>query len=220
MYSKAIDSLQMGVSGLPDDLYNIVLDRAKHTPGAPLPHIGEGTAAQVYWLSDKSKVLKATRDQDDAKACILVSRHPKKSLVHVYDVFQIKNYYFIIAEKLTPLNGSQDRIWSNFDEYTTNTYVRDQGEEHGLDSLLSHYQLTNEWLKLLKTAFQESPPTDFKPQDVLPHLETWAHDLTSLGILWGDLYHENYMLRGHTLVLSDLGYGHVASAPQIPKGDR
>jgi len=225
-YEKAISDIKQtrGWNGLSDSLLEEALERTGHEPGKSLKLLGDGTAAHVFWLSDKKRVLKITGDLPDAEASAVVMKRPAKSIVHVYDVFQVKGAFFIVEEKLTPLSGSEKSTWKNFDDWRDSAYSPNQARddegvriEQGLETMLSHMQLTDEWLHHLEAAFQSDPPTNFDPNLVMKQLRQWARDLTQRNILWGDIYWENFMSRGHQIVISDLGYGRVFGAPRIPR---
>jgi hypothetical protein len=174
-----------------------------------LTYLGRGHFAEVYWLEDKRKVLKLTKDKNDANACAILQRKPAKSLLKVYDVFKVtpdnKTIYGIISEKLTPLSSSQSEHFSLFTGFLdywfggniatffpTLSQIREaeNRDPEKWKRWCTRYKITEKYLDLLKE---------------------WAKALESRNIRWGDYKEENILNRGNTPVISDLGYSKVTT---------
>ena len=174
--------------------------------------LGSGHFADVYWLPDHKKVLKLTKDVDDANACFILQHKPSPWLLKVYDVFKIMNQgrwtmYCIVSEKLTPLSSSQEKDFSLFtaflDYWFGNHFptlkMIENAEEHKTDS----------WNRWRKTYTVSDYYVDL--------FKNWAKALDERNIRWGDYKVDNIMARRHLPVISDLGYSSVPfeNIPQL-----
>lgn len=181
--------------------------------------IGYGDWAEVYWLSDRKKVLKLTTDDTDAKAMAYFKKHPSKGVVKVYDVFKIPHtkLYGILEEKLVAATGKEVQEWSLITRQLP-FFVRGTG-----------FSLTMKWFHKFQGKLQESTAEDFardnsEAQEQLSHLLTsrpdviatikdWCETLDKAGMRWADLHPRNIMFRGRQAVLMDLGRNVGASGP-------
>jgi len=178
--------------------------------------LGKGGKAYVFWLSDRKKVLKITVDDRDAKASAVVRDHPDKSLIHIYDVFQFGSteFYGIVAEKLTPLTGSDYQEWEEVSDIITAYADRYD---------LPHWQgLTPRWVKEANEALPDLEDIVGKAfmntfRAYLWQLTVWEEALTKRGITWSDLTPDNIMYRSRTQVISDVGRSRVKGSQRITK---
>ena len=177
--------------------------------------LGTGGHATVYWLSDRTKVLKVTKDVTDAHASAIVQRKPDPSLIKVYDVFQLygcKTLYFIVAEKLTPLSGKAEDLVSRLRDFPYDIGIP-------LDPIIEELEEFEHARKHPANKLEEKIPAYLKLHDItekdIQQLWKWARALDRRDIVWNDFKKENIMMRGHDLVISDLGYN-VAPSVQIP----
>ncbi len=182
--------------------------------------LGEGSNAQVYWLNDKKKILKITRDESDANASIILQHKPDRSLLHVHDVFEIPTNYKtvlgIVAEKLSPLGKREEKRLQGLLAFLFDLGIKD------------HPTMENV-LELRRRMFYPDPdkyPTDkyikdyYKrhriTEEAIDLWETWAKALDARDILWKDFTTYNVMSRGRNAVISDLGYNN-SPPQQIPE---
>jgi len=192
-----------------------LLELGGEKPGAykNLSFLGSGAYAYVYWFKgNRSKVLKLTSDEDDAKACQILVKKPDKALLKVYAVRELvpHSLWAIITEKLTPLSSSEDRMWE---------------EAHGawetLGLSLRHIGLDKMFMGDLEEAMEDAERAGHGEwnraiERVLPTLEVWMKKLTERGIIWRDLHRGNILMRGRVPIISDLGLSFVPRSGAIP----
>jgi len=175
--------------------------------------LGEGSFANVYWLHDKKKALKITRDRNDADASEIMRNKPDRSVVKVYDVFALPKQYTdlwgIVVEKLSPLSYKEGEAIANLynllwdlgiDQTPTMKHVKEFKErlenpdpkKHPIDKYIQEY-------------YDKSGVTE----EMIDRWETWAKVLDSRHIYWKDFKPANVMSRGRNMVISDLGYSKV-----------
>lgn len=173
-----------------------------------LQHLGSGWDGSVFWLSNKKKILKVTQDKPDAEASQILARKPNKELYKVYKVVQVGNDgYAIIAEKLSPLSGSEFQKWE-----------RVYHELHGMHKHPSGQKpMTMSWLAEVEEEVEEErwnyPALDEK----LGQIAEWVDLLTQRNILIRDFHAGNIMARGRLPIISDLGRARIIGAPGIKK---
>ena len=190
-----------------DDYLNLMAQRLDEPNLEKLSWLGSGTYAQVFWMSDKKKVLKFTYDLSDAYACSIVQKRPDPAFVKIYDVFALTSvdasFYGIMAEKLTPLTTNNEiRI-----EKMNDLFIEDLGIfGHITTKALKEFKKQMH-LPYIQDTIEEAGIEDIYADVEL--LQTWAKALEARGIRWGDLKPENIMNRGQALVISDLGYSNV-----------
>jgi len=182
--------------------------------------LGEGSNGVVFWMNNHARVLKLTRDIQDAYASEIVKKKPDKNLIKVYDVFEMGLPYFgekwcIVNEKLTPLSSSEEKEWQNIILVARGRYSK-----YGLPTM---HELSLNWVLEVQEWLDSERIWD-APYHILeairahmPTLKTWAKLLEDRGIEWGDLSLGNIMKRGHLTVISDLGFGRTSSSPSIPQ---
>lgn len=177
--------------------------------------LGRGGKANVFWLSDKKRIIKLTVDESDAQASEIVRKKPSKDLLKVYDVFQLgRELWGIVAEKLTPIKGSEVDRWSNF-----RSTLETQQDFPRFDYITPKYV---EKIQDVVEFLDDDPDDDEEFFSAgfyvcLEQLGVWADELSQRNILWKDLISDNVMHRGRTLVISDLGRCKVSGAPRIEK---
>jgi serine/threonine protein kinase len=193
---------------------NSILVAAGEPPNSEPRRLGYGNFAEVYWLKDKKRVLKLTTDVSDANASELVRRKPDRSLVKVYDVFQVpeSRLFGIIAEKLVNLTGSERSHWD---------VVGDTLEE---ERRLQPFQMSLVWYERKLLPFLEwvkvarSSLAKHFDAATVETLRRWCEVLTTRHIVWQDMHPGNIRFRGRTPVLMDLGSSKVPSQriPVLP----
>jgi len=200
--------------------YIDILEYLKHPLEGPLKlkFIGKGMRARVFWLPDKKRVLKLTKDEDDAEASAKLIGKRMKHLLHVYDVFLVddirKPVYGIVAEKLTPLSSSERKSWKNGVNSTATVYY----EGRSLWRRLSDGGFTPQWIDKVKAALPDEKDewVTSAIEKILPALEAMAEELHRIGVTGlSDLHAGNIMMRGHDLVIVDFGTADVSGAPSI-----
>ena len=190
------------------NLKNILFQHLKIPKKTDLATLGFGGYGTVFWLPDKSKVLKITEDHSDAYACEIVRKKPDKNLIKIYSVFSFglpyfEEHYGIVAEKLTPLSASEVSEWED---------VIDVVRGHTDLKIPPLRFLDLAWCEATKSAMSAQPSYTYEPvfSKYFPILEDWAKLLESHGIEWGDLSVNNIMKRGPTFLIADLGAGYVS----------
>lgn len=189
-------------------------------PNTKWKWLGAGSYANVYWLNDKKKALKITRDESDADASIILKKKPDRSLVKVYDVFELpavgRPLFGIVVEKLSPLSYKEEKSVSNLLNLLWDLGINDiptmknikefkdrlsnpDPEKHGVDKYIQEY-------------YDKSGVTE----EMIDLWETWAQVLDARHIVWKDFKILNVMARGREIVISDIGYSTVP-AQKIPE---
>lgn len=210
-------------SELSDDLssaLSILYDRLKEQNSKDWKRLGAGYNGFVYWLSDRSKILKVSKDYRDLQASEKIRKKPDKNLIKVYDVFEMGLPYFqekgfIVSEKLTPLSSSDKKKWQNVIDSTRGKVP--WVNIPTLRTLTVNWCVeTQQWLE--SDEAYDAPDVVIEDlQECLPILKKWAILLDDeRGIEWGDLALDNLMKRGNTTLISDVGFGSVRGAPSIP----
>lgn len=166
-------------------------------------YLGAGHFSRVYWLDDKTKILKITKDKSDANASQILLKRPTKTLLKVYDVFSIKynNHvlYGIVAEKLTSLSHDLKM------KFITFTYFLD----YWFGSFFPSVQQLTEAAQSNPQAWANGRTIYEVTDEYLTLFMDWAEALDTRSIRWGDYKSENIMMRQHTPVIVDLGYSKV-----------
>ena len=187
---------------LPEEVQATLFQRLGVEKEQDLKFLGRGSFADTYWLPDKTKVFKITRDKTDAiTSAYLIGKKPQY-IIRTYEVFQLSPHlYGIINEKLLPLSGSQTKKWKELVDIYHNMIL--YGERV---PKLSQSRLTVKWV----TQFKEIVWATL--DDLADQLENefdalllFASELEHYHIQWSDLQAGNILNRGHTSVISDLG---------------
>jgi len=195
-------------------------------------YIDSGYHAAVFWLSDHKKVLKITFDYSDANAMEIVRKKPDpNAFLKVYEVYEVqpKKLYAIVAEKLTPLtDAAWDRYFKDFFSYTG-------GSMDALDynNLLYSKGLSLEYVnaieksieehnKEMREIYQEMQEVDSTnvikdseddwlttapSEEAYKILRRMGKALEQRRIVFHDFNQSNFMMRGRTPVIVDLGFG-------------
>jgi len=176
--------------------------------------IGHGAYAEVYWIPDRKRVLKITRDNEDANVSRLVQKKPDKAFVKVYDVFEVFSYRWgIVAEKLTPMSNSLEMSFGRCLALCTFLDIEvvpisDILEFFHDPKVLDQPEVIDE-MKAVRVSREEV-------ESFLKTLRKWERALDARNIFWKDVKPSNVMMRGRELVISDLGYSE-APHQKIPE---
>jgi len=200
---------------LPDSKKEELFERLGIQSLQDLKFLGKGGYANVYWLPDKKRVFKITKDKEDAQASGNIQGKRTTHLVRTYDVFQIdRTYYGIVNEKLTPLSSSKANAW----KMLTNLYYDDVDNLFWDLPMISQDGLTPQWVMAFKDAVFSSAYGENAEilEDEFDELLMFSTELVKYRIQWRDWYHENIMNRGRTPVISDLGGGTISPRVNIP----
>jgi len=223
-------SMSGASKGLSSSLIPAILERIGEST-VPTQQLGHGKFAVAFWLKQKRKrVLKITRDVEDAYAMQRVKDRPQKHLVKVYDVFEIVEHrlWGIVAEKLTPMDYEEKDAWQELwnilssEEYA---YLGDELVQNGLtpgfadevvdaiENPIDDGEEDEEDEDVWDRHFYEVPE-----DDILDALRNWGKELSALNIKFYDFHPGNIMMRRHDYILVDLGYGAVPHT-KVPELD-
>lgn len=183
-----------------------------------LKKLGAGMWADVFWMSNKKKIVKLTRDRADAQASLIVQKKPSRYLVKTYDVFSVTpdkySVYCIVNEKLTPLAGYEERLVDAIREIVRQVSISVSGLT--LDITSANYERIKE---VLDTEHGRAWAEDYlriDADDFLSFYKNLVDALDDRHIRWADVKRPNFMMRGAQIVVADLGAGVVSGAPAIP----
>jgi len=183
--------------------------------------LGAGSWADVFWLSNKRKVVKITHDPQDAQASMVVLKRPSKYLVKTYDIFALTpdkyTVYCIVNEKLTPLGrreGLLIPVLLRLLHATGKKPVITMETYNAIMEMLESGQ-GRDWKSWL-TSYLSAQRLNMEASSFMDLFKNWAEALDSRGIRWWDIKKANFMMRGRQIVISDLGAGTVSGAPKIP----
>jgi len=188
------------------DLYALmhaIQERLGEKDFSRLKFLGKGMWAEVFWLSNRKKVVKITNDLEDANASFIIKNKPSPEFAKVYDVFALtsksRTPYCIVNEKLTELDSATKRTIENVDSVWRSV-------------LGSVANVTPKNVQTVYDAFSD-PKVDayidklgltYRDFDIL---WGWAKALQERHIKWMDFKSANTMMRGRKLVISDVGAG-------------
>jgi len=188
---------------------------------ARIGNLGSGSWASVFWLSNRRKVVKVTHDPQDAQASAVVLKRPSKYLVKTYDVFALTpdkyTVYCIVNEKLTPLGRREELLIP-----VLLRLLKQSGQNHSITmetydaiiKLLEKFR-GRDWKSWLNS-YLAAQHLNMDADSFMDFYKNMAEALDSRGIRWWDIKKANFMMRGHQIVISDLGAGTVTGAPKIP----
>lgn len=185
--------------------------------------LGQGTRGTAYDVGG-GKVLKLTDDDTEAQAAAKLKDHPVEFAVHVFAVFEIRGYYGIVQEKLSPLPASVktsiDYAFKgiaqpdDFREFIKNGGTVDQFLAH-IDSVEKELQDQGEFKELTKLKSARGVLEKYGIFDIVK-------ELGKMGIQFHDLHtgstdnnEGNLMMRNGKLVVLDLGNSVIAGAGKI-----
>lgn len=214
---KLIRKLLIESSGISEpealDLVEEFGDQIKNTLGIDyktLKSVGFGTRG-VAFDAGNNLILKITKDEREAMMSSGMIGNHNENLTQYYDVVQFGNtgVYGILQEKLEPLSNSEISIINealvetrfplflvkakyDFDETKklVKEYMKQKYQSMPIEKGRAWLERANELWKIISI--------DYKIRGL-------ATALKDLGILFHDYHGGNFMKRGNTLVLIDLG---------------
>ena len=211
-------------AGIPTDqrlrVVKSVFQRVGENDNSNLKILGTGQYAAVGWLPhDHRKVLKVTKDEDDAMALEAIRQDPAKQLVKVYDVFKItpgrsKNSLFgIVTQKLTPLSAMDEEMFF-YDledlKQTARSLPFGIGYEGDLNEAASEL---NELYHEAEDREDEAEIEKFRDvfAPIFKNLKVWNKECYDRGIAFHDLSPGNVMMNRNVWTLMD--FGHNSQTP-------
>lgn len=186
-----------------DALMPAIQERLGETDFSRLKFLGKGIWADVFWLSNRKKVVKVTNDLEDANASFIIHKKPSPEFAKVHDVFALtsksRTSYCIVNEKLTELDSSTKRTIENVDSVWRSV-------------LGSFANVTPKNVQTVSDAFSDPKVETYIDKLGLTYrdfdiLVGWAKALQERHIKWMDFKSANTMMRGRKLVISDVGAG-------------
>ena len=220
IYGTIEDVLAPAFSNLPEALATLK-ERLHETDTFKWQWLGYGSYAKVFWLGDRTKVLKVTTDTDDAEASKIVQQKPASCLVHVYDVFKMapakkKNLYFIVVEKLTPLSAKEENLLYRIQEVYFDTEIPIAPIQSVLEDFMRAWKHPADHREeMIGPAMARHKLTY---DNSIKILWAWAETLNARHIVWKDFKSNNILMRGREMVIADLGYSDApfTKIPIIP----
>lgn len=178
-----------------------------------LPELNHGSFASIYWLPNRTRILKLTGDDTDAKASMVMKKKPDRSIVKTYDVFKFpkKRLWGIVNEKLTELDPTTKENFLLLENAMTlldlSRVIEGTKEVQEFRQRLLHPTTKREIAVVQQLQEQQDIGVIEKYLDIYGN---WGKVLEARQIAWYDFKVANLMMRGHEVVISDIG---VSDAP-------
>lgn len=227
---ESVTILGEGDVGQSDELIKKYAPLLQKRGFVPKSIIGQGSRAVVYDMGDK--VFKVTDDQNDAHAALKAKEANLKYVVKIFDVFRFPsvndvrfsdtNFYGIVAEKLTPIPGSEKAPESTSGEAS----VLEEAIDESFLFAATRSNFNRSWAETLKTmmgllkirlkdvgtlAGQDMQENFNASVETLRKysIDKMIDELGNAGIQFSDWHTGNIMKKGSTHVLVDLGHSKV-----------